>query len=250
MKLKAFMLGVLLLAGGLSCGVRSAKTVDQLVHDPELLFQDLRAYNGAVNALEGKALVVYRKGERVTSLKAVIAVDKGQTRYRLELFDYVFNKHLVSVVRNGDEVHATLHFKKESYDASYEEFQLQEATGIAIPKEIILKSMIGEIYVQDGEIRVESGESANSLLLEYSDAREGLSSETVRFGEGRVPVGATFEQEGERYVVSFSKFKVTGGCRFPTKITIQGGDRSLEVNYTELRINPVLGDQAFNISGG
>jgi len=39
---------------------------------------------------------------------------------------YVFNKHLVSVVRNGDEVHATLHFKKESYDASYEEFQLQE----------------------------------------------------------------------------------------------------------------------------
>jgi len=63
--------------------------------------------------------------------------------------------------------------------------------------------------VQDGEIRVESGESANSLLLEYSDAREGLSSETVRFGEGRVP-SATFEQEGERYVVSFPSSRLRG----------------------------------------
>jgi hypothetical protein len=102
--------------------------------------------------------------------------------------------------------------------------------------------------VQDGQTRVASGESSNSLLLEYTDAQEGLSSETILFGEDRVPIGATFEQGGESYVVRFSKFKVSGGSRFPAKITIQGGDRSLEVNYTELRINPVLGDQAFSIS--
>jgi hypothetical protein len=214
-----------------------------------LLFRDLRAYNGAVNALEGKALVVYKNGDRVSSLKAFIAADKGQTRYRLELYDYVFNRHLVSVVRNGDEVHAALYFKKESYDISYEEFGLQGVTGIAIPKEILLKSIIGEIYVHDGETRVGRGEGANSLFLEYLDGPDVLFSETVLFNENNVPTGATFKQGGETYVVSFSKFKASSGGRFPWKIIIQGGDKSLEINYTELRLNPVLGEQAFNITG-
>jgi hypothetical protein len=249
MNAKTYLLGALLLSAALSCGVRAAKVGEQPPPAPELLFQDLEAYNGAVKALEGKALVVYKEGDKVASLKASIAADKGKTRYRLELFDYVFNKHLVSVVRNGDDVHAALYFRKESYDISYEEFQLQEVTGIAIPKEILFKSMIGEIYVHDGETAV-YGEGANSLRLEYTDAHDGLSRETVLFNEDKIPIGATFEQGGESFVVKFIKFKAFGGGLFPVKITIQGGGRSLEINYTELRLNPVLGAQAFNIVGG
>jgi hypothetical protein len=109
--------------------------------------------------------------------------------------------------------------------------------------------MMGEVYVQDGENRVALGEAANSLLLEYPAAPEGLTRETVLFSDDKLPVGATFEQGGDKYVVSFSKFKASRGGRFPAKITIQGGDRSLEINYTNLEINPVLGDQAFNVSG-
>jgi hypothetical protein len=216
---------------------------------PELLLRDLKAYNGAVKALEGKALVVYREGDKVASLKASISADKSDSRYRLELFDYVFNKHLVSVVRNGDDVHASLYFKKESYDISYEEFQLKEVTGIAIPKEILFESMIGKIYVHDGQTAL-YGEGEKTLLLEYTDAHDGQSRETVVFNEDKIPVEATFEQGGERFVVKFVKFKVSGGERFPVKITIQGGDRSLEINYTELRFNPVFGAHVFSVTGG
>jgi hypothetical protein len=105
------MLGVLLLAAGLSCGVRSAKTGEQPSIAPEVLLRELVSYNGAVTALKGKALVVYKEGEKVASLKATIAVDKTKTRYKLEIYDYVFNKHLVTVLRKNPTTFHTSRFK-------------------------------------------------------------------------------------------------------------------------------------------
>jgi hypothetical protein len=230
-----------------SCGVRPARVGER--PGPDQLMRDLSEYNGSVRALEGRALVVYREGEKVTSLKASIAADKARTRYRLELYDYVFNRHILSLVRQGDEVHAVLHVRKESLDVSYEEFELRKTTGIAIPKDVLFKSMIGEVYVGGGGTAAQ-GEAAGSLTIEYPPTEYGLARETVVFDESGVPVEATFLQGDETFTVRFSKHKAWGGQRFPSKISIEGAGRSIEINYTDLELNRELQEQAFEIGKG
>jgi hypothetical protein len=247
-----------------SCAVRTAKVGQKpgaaaTEQSAEELLGILETQNMSVKSMAGKSLVVYRDGDKVVSLKATIAADKEGGRYRLDLFDYVFNKHLMTLIRWGEQVSAILYFKKEYRELSYDDFRFEDMTGITIPKDILLSTMLGEVYLPDGERKVYTGDEP----VHYTEAERGArgalknrvliietepgSRDTILFDDEGIPVEARYSGGPEAHLVRFLKHKNIDGIEFPVKITIESGPRNLEINFTEVKLNRITPENAFTI---
>ena len=247
-----------------SCAVRTAKVGQKpgaaaTEQSAEKLLGILEAQNMAVKSMAGKSLVVYRDGDKVVSLKATIAADKEGVRYRLDLFDYVFNKHLMTLIRWGEQVSAILYFKKEYRELSYDDFRFEDMTDITIPKDILLSTMLGEVYLPGGERKVYTddepahyaefgrgtrGALKNRVLI--IEAESG-SRDTILFDGKGIPVEARYSGSREAHLVRFLKHKNIDGIEFPVKITLESGPRMLEINFTEVKLNRITPENVFTI---
>jgi hypothetical protein len=247
-----------------SCAVRTAKVGEKpgaaaTEQSAEMLLGMIEAQNKAVKSIAGKSLVVYKDGDKVVSLKSTIAADKEGVRYRIDLFDYVFNKHLMTLIRSGDQVSAIIYFKKEYHELSYEDFRFGDFSTITIPKDILLSTMLGEVYLPGGERKVYAdgepahyagagsgarGASKNQVLV--IEAESG-SSNTILFDSKGIPVEARYSDGREAYLVRFLKYKNIDGIQFPVKITLESGPRILEINFNEVRLNRITPENAFTI---
>ena len=247
-----------------SCAVRTAKVGQKpgaaaTEQSAEELFGIIEAQNMSVKSMAGKSLVVYRDGDKVVSLKATIAADKEGVRYRLDLFDYVFNKHLMTLIRLGEQVSAILYFKKEYRELSYDDFRFEDMTGITVPKDILLSTMLGEVYLPGGERKVYTDDEP----AHYTEAERGTrgalknrvliieaesgSRDTILFDDKGIPVEARYSGGREAQLVRFLKHKNIDGIEFPVKITIESGPRTLEINFTEVKLNRITPENAFTI---
>jgi len=225
----------------------------------EELLGIIEAQDMSVKSMAGKSLVVYRDGDRVVSPKATIAADKEGVRYRLDLFDYVFNKHLMTLIRLGEQVSAILYFKKEYRELSYDDFRFEDLTQITIPKDILLSTMLGEVYLRGGERKVYADDEGAHYAEVGSGARGALknrvliieaesgSRDTILFDDKGIPVEARYSDDRETHLVRFLKHKNIDGTEFPVKITIESGPRMLEINFTEVKLNRITPENAFTI---
>ena len=57
--------------------------------------------------------------------------------------------------------------------------------------------------------------------------------------------GAEYTFDGQSYRVRFLKFKHDERSAFPTRISVDGARRSLEINYSDIRLNAEIGEKAF-----
>jgi hypothetical protein len=229
----------------LSCSLRTAK-IGAPVETPleteesQLLLTWLNEYNEMIRTIDGNALTIYRTDEKTISLKTDIITDKNEQRFRIDLFDFVFKAPLVSIVRNDNDVLAVIHNKKEYYTLTFEYFDFRELTGINIPKEILVSSITGEVYMLKGETVLSSPED---LLLSI-EGETGL--ELVRFNSDSLPVEAQFIYETESYIVNYEKFKNIANIDYPHKITIKHNDAQLEINYAKVKLNTLVEGTAFD----
>lgn len=215
-----------------SCSVRTALVrKNQGIADP--LFYTIKSYNERVEALEGKALIMYEGSKKTVSFKANILAYGDARYFRLDIFDFVFNKPLATILRNDEEVLAVLHFKKGYYSFNYENLDFKDLTGFDIPKEVFVHSVLGKIYMFNGELK-KSHRRAKYLIIEGTNVIE-----EIFFNRDLLPARTVYTFQSHTYKIKFSMFKNYQGNLFPNKITIRNQKNSLDINYTAVNINSI-----------
>jgi hypothetical protein len=207
------------------------------------LLISLNKYNDSVVTVEGNALTVYREEGNTISLKTEIISDKKGKKFRIELSDFVFKVPLVSIVRNNNDILAVVHNKKEYYTLTFEYFDFREMTGFDIPKEILVGSMTGDVYLIEGETKVTNPED---LLLSIEGE---TAKELIRFNSESLPVEAQYIDKTDIYTVKYEKYKNIDNIDYPHRIIIKHEDNQLEINYTEVKINKLLDGTVFEFDG-
>lgn len=222
----------------LSCSVRRVKR-EETPHEGSVLFQYLLSYNQEVQNLKGKTLLIYRAGEKTLSFKAsVAAMDSGRF-LRIDFTDFIFKKPVVSIVRREDEVITIMYTKKLYYRERYADFHFEETTGFNIPKELILKSVLGKVHIFDGRL-IKDGSS--TILMEND-----TSSIRIFFNNEPYPIKTVYSFQEDVYTVEFSGFHKFQPGAFPSKIVIKNEESTLDIIYTDVAINDTLDEKIFLI---
>ena len=234
---------IVLLFAAWACSVRTAR-MDRIGEPVSgergyFLLAQLAGNSETLKSFEGDALVVYKEGEKTESLRARVAFNRDSAQFRLDLYDFVFKKPVVTVVRNGDEVFAALHLKKKYYRNSYESFDFQNLVDINVSKDILFHSMLGEVYISEQEGKI-SSKGMYALTVEADNEKTD-----VLFDDQTLPVQAEYSGDAGVYLVRFMKYRVEGDVQFPRKVTIESGEKMLEMNYTEFSVNRPVSGQLF-----
>ena len=228
----------------ISCSLRTAKVSGPVETPAETevsipLLTNLNGYNDRVDTVEGNALTVYREEGSTISLKTEIVSDKNGQNFRIDLSDYVFKVPLVSIVKNNNDILAVVYNKKEYYKLTFNYFNFHEMTGINVPKEILVSSMTGNVYLIEGETAVSSPED-DLLSIEGRTGRE-----LVRFNGESLPIEAQYIDETDIYTVRYEKYKKIDNIDYPHRIIIKHQDSQLEINYTDIKLNGSLDSSVF-----
>lgn len=223
-----------------SCSVKMARLEEEREAEVRML-ENLLHYNAEVRTFNAKATVIYRDENSVMSFKASMIFDCESDSFRMDLFDFVFGKPVLTVVKNGQRVLTVVHTSKESNIQSYDEFDLQRMTGLSIPKELLLSSVIGKVYLGEGSREI--SRSGQSTLI----VKTPLIQSDIHFGRERLPTRVKYVSARYSYELSFTKFETSGAVTFPLKITLKDTLRMLTVNYSNPLINIELEEKDFLI---
>jgi hypothetical protein len=216
------------------------KEAEEHKRGPALLGR-LSYYNDSIKTIEGEALFLYKDSSKTLSFRAVVVVDDRTKKLRLELTDYVFKKPVLTIVRTGEEIIAVLHTKKEYYRLQYSSLDIEKLTGLNIPKEILMPSLLGKVYTGTGS-GIVSSVDAYTLQIDNSDFQQH-----VYFDETLFPVRTLFRLTQGSYNLFFSNFLKLHDGQFPQKITIENNERFLEISYISVLINQELDIGSFQI---
>jgi hypothetical protein len=223
-----------------SCTVRTVKRIEpEMPSKAETLFQRLHSYNSAVRSLEAKALAVYRDNERTYSLRVYIAVDKKTERFRFDLSDFVFKVPLTTVLRKVDEVIVVNYSKKTLSSLQYSDLDFSEMLGLKISKEVLVSTVIGEVFTI-GNTGITADSEVPTLII-----NNGEETETVIFSPELIPVQVKYEFQEDSLTMQFSKHEKIENVQFPKKISIQDANRTLDINYSDLRVNMPFEEAVF-----
>ena len=247
MKIKMIFIPFLLLFIT-SCSLRTAKVSGPEKTSAEneegiALLRTLKLYNDKVKTVKGSALAVFRENENTVSLKTEIVTDKKEKKFRIDLSDFVFKVPLITIIRNNNEILAVVHNKKEYYTLAYENFDFRNMTGINIPKDILVGSMTGGVYLIEGETAVSS---PKDLLLSIESEN---GKQLVKFNDESLPVEAQYLNNTDICTVKYEKYKKIDGINYPYRIIIKNGDGQLEINYSDIKLNRLLESNAFELVG-
>ena len=224
-----------------SCTVRTVKRIEpERPPKVENLFQRLHSYNSAVRSLEAKALAVYRDSEKTYSFRVHIAVDKETAHFRIDVSDFVFKVPLTTVLRRGDEVIVVNYSKKTLSTLQYSELSFSEMIGLKISKEVLVSAVIGEVFtISNTGITIADSEVPTLFI------RNGEETETVIFSSALIPVQVQYELQEESITIQFLKYERIANVQFPKKISIQNANRTLDINYSDLRLNMSVEEKVF-----
>lgn len=223
-----------------TCSVRTAKLEGEGPLETRML-EGLLRYNDGVSTLDARAVVIYKDENIVLSFRASVVVDGERMSFRLDLADFVFNKPILTIIKSGEQVLAVVHHRREYYLLSYDELDLQKLAGFSIPKELLLSSMMGKVYVAGGNREVSR---VDSFTLRVKTA--GMQSK-IHFREDWLPDRVLFISSLDTYELFFTKFEASRTAPFPLKITLKNSGRMLTVTYSEPSINVDVGEESFLI---
>jgi hypothetical protein len=185
--------------------------------------------------------VIYKDESSALSFRASMMYDYDGNRFRMDLHDFVFGKPVLTVVRNGDRVLTIIHTRGERNLQPYDEFDLKKITGLSIPKELLLSSIIGKVYLGEGNRELfMSGKS--TLVVKTPQVRSD-----VDFGRDGLPYRVKYLSNLYNYELSFIKFEKPEDIPFPLKIVLKDASRMLTVNYSSFSINIELNPEDFLI---
>jgi hypothetical protein len=236
---------LIILATGTSCSVKAVKTaVPVRTPDADYLLARLGVYNNAVQRIDGKALVVYREADRTFSFRVVVAVDKPATRMRLDISDFVFKVPLYTLIRSGEDVLLVNHAKKTVSVLRDDDIDVRSLIGLDLPQGFPLDALLGEVFLIEGE-----GHSIEALDPVVLHINGGEADETVTFSQDLTPEKVRYTSSGQSIFVGFSKYVRVHGEPFPKKISLQKSGTTLDITYTELRLNTAIPDTVFSLQG-
>lgn len=223
-----------------SCSVKTARLEEERETEVRML-ENLLHYNAGVRTLNAKATVIYKDENSAMSFRASMLFDYESESFRMDLFDFVFGKPVLTVVKNGERVLTVVHTRGESNLQSYDEFDLQKITGLSIPKELLLSSIVGKVYLGEGSREI--SRSGQSTLV----VKTSLVQSDVHFGRDKLPDRVKYISSIYTYELSFTKFETSGDASFPLKVILKDTSRMLTVNYSSPLINMELEEKDFLI---
>ena len=225
----------------ISCSLKVAR-VSELVQKKarSFLFEELISYNNSVVTLEGKAFVMYKESEKTFSFRVEVAADKNEMNFRLDIGDFVFKIPLITVIQEGEDVLVINYSKKTFSRLQYKDLDFKNMTGLNIPKDILVNSVLGEVFIIKGDIEVSE---SDNLLLSINGMTE---KENVLFNEKLMPIEALYILHSDSLLVNFYKFNGIEKEQFPYKITIKNEDKLLQINYSSLTINSPINSDLFS----
>jgi len=224
-----------------SCTLKTLRVGIPVEADESIsLLTRLNSYNDMVITIKGKALSVYREGGKTVSLKTNIVTDEKESMFRVDLFDFVFRKPLISIIRKGGDVLAVIYTRKEYYTLSFEDFDFRKMIGFDLPKEILVSAIAGNVYIIEGESVVSD---PDNLTLSIEG---GAGRELIRFNREYLPVEVKYDYSTALYYIRFDKYKIVDNFYFPHKIIIKNEDRMFEINYTDIDVNIAVENEAFS----
>jgi hypothetical protein len=147
----------------------------------------------------------------------------------------------MTLIKKDQDVLAIVHSKKTYTFLQYEEMDLNKLTGLNIPHDILIRAVLGEVFVIEGEI---IGSKAQSITIQNEN-----QSETIVFNEELLPDETHYylNPELDMYKVTFSKYRNVENIEFPYKIMIQNEEKALSINYSDLRINTPISTDVFSM---
>jgi len=205
------------------------------------LFDRLTAYNSEVKSLEAKALLIYKDARRTLSFRASVASIEESTSFRLDLNDFVFNKPVVSLIRNKEATFLILYREKKYYSINNEDLDFTRLIGFELPGEILIPMLMGKVYVGDGG-NILSLVDSSTLLIENADF-----SEEIYFNNLGLPERTLYTYSPLSYDLHYSKFETFYEVYFPKKIAVEDRDRTLNISYSSVIINQDISDETFSI---
>jgi hypothetical protein len=206
-----------------------------------ILLEKLNEYNSYVKSIEGNALVMYKESDVTYSFRAQIESDKDKMDFKLQLDDFVFKFPLFTLIKKDQDVLAIVHSNKTYTFLQYEELDLNILTGLNIPHDILIRGVLGEVFVIKGEI-IES--KAQSITIQNKN-----QSETIVFNKELLPDETHYylNPELDMYKVTFSKYRNVENIEFPYKINIQNEEKTLSINYSDVKINTPISTDVFSM---
>ncbi len=239
-KLTHLLFTPLILFTVVSCASKMEREADEQKSSSVLLGR-LSQYNDSVKTIDAEALFLYKDSSKTLSFRAFVVVDDRTERLRLELTDYVFKRPVITIVRNEEEIIALLYTKKEYYRLQYSSLDIEKLTGLDIPKEILIPSLLGKVYTGTGS-GIVSSVDAYTLQIDNGDF-----TQDVFFNETLLPIRILFKLAHGSYELVFNNYLKLQDIQFPKKITVQNNDRFLEISYTTTLINQELDVRLFQI---
>jgi hypothetical protein len=206
-----------------------------------IYLRELTAYNEGVKTLQAKAFLMYRTEEKTATFKVLVQSSKGSSNFRIDVSDFVFNKPLVSVIKREEDVLAVIYIKKNYYSLHYEDLDFSKMTGFPIPKELLVSSLLGKVFIYEEQKDISSPQD-HALLIIGDDGQE-----TIHLNSDFQPVKVQYLFSSDAFLVTFSKFQSHENLSFPKKITLENEQGTLEINYTNISLNSAIADQAFSV---
>jgi len=224
----------------LSCATKTLKLKDK--EDAFYIMEKLKLYNDNVKTFDGNAIIFRRDSKRSSSFKAKVIASRETNGLKIDINDFVFNKPLVSIIKNNSEVLVISYIKKEFYSSNYDDFDFRKMTGFDIPKELFTDAILGKVYIINGIIKT-SSDNNKSLYVKNDNI-----AEEIYLNSEFLPSKIFYFTEDGLYEVIFNKYIMINNLMFPAKITIKKkDDMILEINYREANLNNMFKKEALLI---
>jgi hypothetical protein len=164
---------------------------------------------------------------------------------RLDIRDFVFKKHVLTLAKSGGDVVILIHLREEYLALSDEELDFEDLSGLPLRKEILIPTLMGRVPLSGYSSFTAT--SADTLLM----MGPGHSC-VVRFDRNHsYPERVRYDFDGNLYEVNFSKHRAhpdDTSLFFPHWIGLEHGEKRFELSYSTLELNVALDDRLFALS--
>jgi hypothetical protein len=213
--------------------------------EADRLVGKLEDYNRTVSSVRGEAVGIFREGDDMSTFRLEVASRWPSSDLRLDIRDFVFKKHVLTLAKSGEDILILIHLREEYIALSDEELDFEDLSGLPLRKEILIPTLMGRVPVSGYSSFAAT--SADTLLMQGT----GVSC-VVRFDRDlSYPQKVRYDFDGAVYEVTFSKHRThpdDASHYFPHWIGLEHGEKRLELSYSTLTLNIALDDRLFALS--
>ena len=213
-----------------SCSMRIIKIVENKKR-LRLLTEEINKYNSSINSFRGIGYAILKNGKTTKSFRLDVIFDNDFKDYKILVKDFIFKKPIAVLLKREDGsilLNDYLKRAKTVYSNASDIFN--KVLGIEIPE--------GNLFIQTIGLRVPILNNTNSQLIETNSVQFYLNKqkEIIAFQDG-VPETLNYIDSSNKMIITFSKLKEVSSVKLPSRVLINLGKTSLEIDYKELQIN-------------